>query len=297
MTHTDACVPCQWSRCCSKDGYVKILEGPGSRPSIVDPSGTKTFLAYDSLASELANTSLSLLQSRSLFAGEYSDVLREAIRSTERLSKVLANASLATVPENRKVASALDSQLRMIAKLIKLDTGTYKRERAAFVATMPGYDTHNGINLNGKFRSMDTALMHLVAELKDQGVWNNTMIVAVSEFGRSLTSNTLGGTDHGWGGHYFVLGGGVRGGQILGRYPHQFATVMDSYGKLEPTTSWEALWSGVGEWMGLDAAQRAKVLPNAANFPEADLFTAEQLTSNYASEGGDAGEPGGAGEV
>ena len=264
-----------------KDGYVKMLEGPWLPPSIVSASGSiETFHAYDSLASDLANTSLSPLKSRSHFAGAYSDVLLEAIQSTERLSKEVNTVTLETVPGNRKTTSALDSQLRMIAKLIKLDTGTFKKERAAFAAKMSGYDSHKTTDLRNQFKSLDTALMYLVTELKAQGVWDNTMIIAVSEFGRALTTNTLGGTDHGWGGHYFVLGGGVRGGQILGKYPDQLKKVKNAHGKMESTTSWEALWSGVGEWLGLDPAQLAKVLPNAANFPKADLFTAEQLTTN-----------------
>jgi cullin-associated NEDD8-dissociated protein 1 len=51
-----------------------------------------------------------------------------------------------------------------------------------------------------------------------QGVWGNVTIVSASDFGRTLTSNGL-GTDHAWGGNHFVVGGSVKGGQVLGNYP------------------------------------------------------------------------------
>ena len=47
--------------------------------------------------------------------------------------------------------------------------------------------------------------------------WNDTMVIVVSEFGRTFRENGDHGTDHGHGSVYWVLGGGVRGGQIAGR--------------------------------------------------------------------------------
>lgn len=40
-------------------------------------------------------------------------------------------------------------------------------------------------------------------------MWDNVTVVVGSEFGRTLTSNGK-GTDHGWGGHTFLMGGQVR---------------------------------------------------------------------------------------
>ena len=55
-------------------------------------------------------------------------------------------------------------------------------------------------------------------EMVAQGQWENITVVVVSDFGRTLTTNSQ-GTDHAWGGHYMVLGGDVRGKQMLGKYP------------------------------------------------------------------------------
>ena len=104
--------------------------------------------------------------------------------------------------------------------------------------------------------------------------------MVISEFGRTLTSNTL-GTDHGWGGNYFLLGGDVRGGRMVGTFPERLAEGVSDVnlgrGRILPTKPWEALWSGVTEWFGLGVSDRADVLPLARNWPEQDLFNKSHL--------------------
>jgi uncharacterized protein (DUF1501 family) len=46
--------------------------------------------------------------------------------------------------------------------------------------------------------------------------WRDTVVIVVSEFGRTLRENGNRGTDHGHGTVYWVLGGSIRGGQVLG---------------------------------------------------------------------------------
>jgi uncharacterized protein (DUF1501 family) len=46
--------------------------------------------------------------------------------------------------------------------------------------------------------------------------WNDTVVVVVSEFGRTFRENGNRGTDHGHGSVYWVMGGGVHGGQVIG---------------------------------------------------------------------------------
>ena len=50
-------------------------------------------------------------------------------------------------------------------------------------------------------------------------VWGQTVLLAMTEFGRTLRENGSGGTDHGTGGAMLAAGGAVRGGQVLGRWP------------------------------------------------------------------------------
>jgi uncharacterized protein (DUF1501 family) len=46
--------------------------------------------------------------------------------------------------------------------------------------------------------------------------WRDTVVVTISEFGRTFRENGDRGTDHGHGSAYWVLGGGINGGRILG---------------------------------------------------------------------------------
>jgi uncharacterized protein (DUF1501 family) len=82
-----------------------------------------------------------------------------------------------------------------------------------------GWDTHVGeggaqgalpTNLSGLGRGLQAFSQSLGAE------WNNTVVVVLSEFGRTFRENGNRGTDHGHGTVYWVLGGAVNGGAIVG---------------------------------------------------------------------------------
>jgi hypothetical protein len=47
-----------------------------------------------------------------------------------------------------------------------------------------------------------------------------------------------------------------------------------------PTTSWEAIWNGLGEWMGVDSSQMDQLLPNKRNFPRSQLFSRNDFFEN-----------------
>ena len=66
----------------------------------------------------------------------------------------------------------------------------------AFYVEKGGFDTHNDLDIEEGFGSVNTALESFVAEMKAQGVWENVTVVCVSEFGRALKANGA-GTDHG----------------------------------------------------------------------------------------------------
>ena len=82
-----------------------------------------------------------------------------------------------------------------------------------------GWDTHvNQGNAKGYLASRLGELGRGVAAFaKAIGpVWNNTTVVVISEFGRTFRENGDRGTDHGHGSAYWVVGGSVRGGRMVG---------------------------------------------------------------------------------
>ena len=112
--------------------------------------------------------------------------------------------------------------------------------------------------------------------MKLQGIWNNVVIIMASDFGRSISPNSNGGTDHAWGGNYFMVGGSLKGKQILGQYPEYLSKQSDQWmsrGRIIPTTPWEYVWHGVAQWMGLlNDNDLSTVLPNMDNFQKVSVL-------------------------
>ena len=84
---------------------------------------------------------------------------------------------------------------------------------------LAGWDTHTG-----QERVLERQLGQLAEGLvafaeADPAVWQKTMVVCVTEFGRTVAGNGTGGTDHGTGGAMLIAGGAVRGGRVHGDWP------------------------------------------------------------------------------
>jgi uncharacterized protein (DUF1501 family) len=149
----------------------------------------------------------------------------------------------------------LGYQFRMLSKLMK-SRDVRGVDRDVFYTEFGGWDHHNGqvSGLQNKFRELNKSLDLLITELKLQGVWNDVTIVIASEFGRTLTPNSGGGSDHAWGGNYAIIGGDVKGGRVLGQYPTDLTEkgpLNVGRGRFIPTTSWDAVWNGIAQWMGV----------------------------------------------
>jgi uncharacterized protein (DUF1501 family) len=83
-----------------------------------------------------------------------------------------------------------------------------------------GWDTHvNQGSVEGylanRIGELGRGLALLATTLGEK--WDDTIVIVVSEFGRTFRENGNRGTDHGHGSTYWVLGGGVRGGRMAGR--------------------------------------------------------------------------------
>ena len=82
-----------------------------------------------------------------------------------------------------------------------------------------GWDTHVNQGaaqgtLANKFEELGRGLLAYQQEMGS--AWKNTTVVVISEFGRTFKENGKQGTDHGHGSVYWVLGGSVKGGRVLG---------------------------------------------------------------------------------
>ena len=126
---------------------------------------------------------------------------------------------------------------------------------------LAGWDTHanQARMLERGFGKLDALLG---AFRKGIGpMWKDTMVLAVTEFGRTAAINGTGGTDHGTASAALVMGGSVRGGRVVADWPGLASSQLYEGRDLRPTMSLEALMAGaLAEHFGLDAAQAMTVL-------------------------------------
>ncbi len=137
--------------------------------------------------------------------------------------------------------------------------------QVSFVA-LGGFDTHvnqgsSKGQLAGKLSVLGTGLAQLVEALGDS--YNKTMIMVVSEFGRTVKENGNGGTDHGHGNTIWLLGGKVNGGQMYGRWNGMGQRDLYEGRDLPVTTDFRSvIGSIIGEHMQLSQAQLATIFPS-----------------------------------
>ena len=262
----------------------KIVQGGGEVNIISGKNGVVQFQAYDKFHASIDN--LTKHESKSYMADTWSNSLRSSIESTEKLGEKLDAVTLdgATFGD-----SDIELQFKQIAKVIKMHRDSTiplqeRVERASFVAVKGGFDTHRDMleTLELRLTDINNALASFQQEMKNQSAWDEVVIVTVSDFGRTLTNNGL-GTDHAWGGNYFVMGGDLKGKRIHGKYPAKLGEengeVNIGRGRILPTTSYNSLWLPIAEWYGILPEELKNICPNYENFPnvlrKTDMFKAD----------------------
>ena len=162
---------------------------------------------------------------------------------------------------NRGAVSAkgFSIEAQRIAKLMR------DQYRLGFV-DIGGWDTH--VNEGGAQGQLANNLSNLGDGLKafaqELGPeWKNTVVVVVSEFGRTFRENGNRGTDHGHGSVYWVLGGGIDGGRIAGEQVKVQQSTLLQNRDYPVLNNYRSLLAGmyVRMW-GLSPAQLAKVFPD-----------------------------------
>ena len=140
--------------------------------------------------------------------------------------------------------------------------------RVAFLA-LGGWDTHvdqGGAEgqLANRLRPLGDGLSKLVTGLGP--AFQDTLIIVMSEFGRTAHENGNGGTDHGHGNVMWLLGGGVVGGKVHGARPGLAPDRLYQQRDLAVTTDFRAvLGPAVTRHLGLPEGTAASLFPGALN--------------------------------
>ncbi len=212
------------------------------------------------------------------FQAEYIKVAQRSLNTTTALQAAITAGGVAALPtapialpngSNLILANeSIAKQLRIVAQMISAGPALGMK-RQVFMVNISGFDSH-------AFQMRDQPLqMARVAQsvdwflntLQALGMMSNVTLFTASDFGRTLLSNGD-GSDHGWGSHHFVVGGAVKGKQILGNFPVTALGTDDDIGsgRLLPSIGVTQLASSLAGWMGLSATEQQVVLPNLSSF-------------------------------
>jgi len=107
-----------------------------------------------------------------------------------------------------------------------------------------GWDTHTGQRgrLATQLKGLDAMIGALQAGLGP--VWDDTLVLVATEFGRTVAINGTGGTDHGTGTAAMLFGGAVKGGRVLADWPGLATANLYEARDLRPTTPLDAFIGG-----------------------------------------------------
>jgi uncharacterized protein (DUF1501 family) len=161
--------------------------------------------------------------------------------SSDQIRSIASRVSnLASYP-----GSQLGNSLKLVAKLIGGGLPT-----RVFYVSQGGYDTHtNQVGTQERLlKDLGDSVRAFVADMKGQGNLSRVLVMTFSEFGRRVTENANGGTDHGAAAPMFVVGEKLKAG-LLGQYP-SLATADLYRGDLKYTVDFRSVYAGVLEgWL------------------------------------------------
>jgi uncharacterized protein (DUF1501 family) len=186
-------------------------------------AGSNPAVALQNIAGFQVQNAEAARQFQDMYMQAGDPVLRAAGKETFEAVSILqsvqkqpyAPAGGADYPRGR-----FGDSLRQIAQLIKADVGM----EMAF-ADIGGWDHH--VNELGQ-RASEGQLANLLREYGQAltAFWTDmgdrmadVALVTMSEFGRTAHENGNRGTDHGHANQMFVMGGGVKGGKVYGKWP------------------------------------------------------------------------------
>ena len=200
-------------------------------------------------------------------ANEHARISKRSLDIQAQLSSALAGApatNFPLFPSNNTLAD----QLKMVARMIAVNQ-TLGLKRQVFFVSMGGFDLHDNLVAQhpGLLAKISSAMKAFYDTTAAMGVANQVTSFTASDFGRTLQSNDD-GSDHGWGGMHFIVGGAVKGQRFYGKAPIVGTNTNDDVGqgRLIPTMSVDQYAATLASWFGIDSGGLRTVLPNIGNY-------------------------------
>jgi len=185
----------------------------------------------------------------------------EGMTTHKEVSRELAQ-EMTAASRGARAAGGFEREARAIAKLMR-----DKPQYAVAFTDVGGWDTHvnQGASEGQLANNLGNLTRGLQAFAQEIGsAWRNTVVVVMSEFGRTFRENGSGGTDHGHGNTMWVLGGSIAGGRIAGRQTPITASTLNENRDLPVLNDYRAVLAGMFARMyGLSPAALEEVFQGA----------------------------------
>ena len=222
-----------------------------------------------------ALNNMAKLQFANQYEAEYARTLGLSVSEGTLLTQAFARA---IQPKGNFGSDDLSTRLRSLASVLPVFKAIgFKRQ--IFLVSWGSFDTHfsqrgsDGRTQDTQLAVLGNAISAFDESISAAGMDLDVTTFSMSDFGRTLRPASGAGTDHAWGNHWFVMGGAVAGGQVLGKFPSLVLGGAEDGdpgrgGRHVPSTSTDQVGASLMQWMGLPESQFSSVFPSLANFSQ-----------------------------
>ncbi|HEV7698997.1 MAG TPA: DUF1501 domain-containing protein [Pyrinomonadaceae bacterium] len=246
--------------------------------AVLNPAGYGTNPQGSTLARLTAFNSLRGMDLSNQYVSAASNVTELAMQANSKLQ------SLVTV-STQFPNTSIGRQLKQVALMIKKRTDLLIN-RQVFYVQLGSFDTHSGqvSTQNTLLVQMSQAMRAFYQEMVAQNIGDKVTQFTMADFSRTLNPAGTGsgtvGTDHAWGNHMFVVGGGITAANFYGNngfngtpYPQLEVGTKDdadsgsgARGRWIPATSVDEYAATLARWYGVPSGSMASVFPKITNF-------------------------------
>jgi len=252
------------------DGLPMVMSGAANVPNVsLKGTGRTPFDAHQTqvLAQMYKGTRFESLIAEGFDLRQTVAEQAEAMRQHEAAMRSAEGESMSGRMQEMQAANRRALSARGFEQEARRMAGLMRDKFNIGFIDVGGWDTHvNQGGAQGQLANLLDNLGRGIAGFAEEigPAWRNTTVVAISEFGRTFRENGTRGTDHGHGTVYWVAGGSVRGGRIVGEQVAVSQSTLNQNRDYPVLNDYRAVLGGVFRRLyGLDDGRLAQVFPGS----------------------------------